>query len=122
MISRVIVAFSSFKSFVLLFRRHLFNPLHPPLRRWPRHRRKIVQMEWCWRQIGPFRGGRALAIEWGRRRAGHVLTLEQSRAESEDEPMAAANWIRFSNKQPISSIGAIASRAVRSQCDLCRHG
>src|SRR4030095_8197471 len=60
-----------------------------------------------WRQIGPFRGGRALAIEgvpgepdtfyFGAVAGGVWKTID-----------GGANWIPFFDKQPISSIGAIA--------------
>ena len=60
-----------------------------------------------WRQIGPFRGGRALAIEgvvgepdtyyFGAVAGGVWKTID-----------GGANWIPLFDKQPISSIGAIA--------------
>src|ERR1044072_3948298 len=60
-----------------------------------------------WRQIGPFRGGRALTIEglpgepdtyyFGAVAGGAWKTID-----------GGANWIPFFYKQPISSIGAIA--------------
>src|SRR6059036_4310283 len=60
-----------------------------------------------WRQIGPFRGGRALAIEgvpgepdtyyFGAVAGGVWKTID-----------GGANWIPLFDKQPISSIGAVA--------------
>src|ERR1041385_246079 len=60
-----------------------------------------------WRQIGPFRGGRALTIEgvpgesdtyyFGAVAGGVWKTID-----------GGANWIPLFDKQPISSIGAIA--------------
>src|SRR5436853_6663029 len=60
-----------------------------------------------WREIGPFRGGRALAIEgvvsepdtyyFGAVAGGVWKTTD-----------GGANWIPLFDKQPISSIGAIA--------------
>src|SRR5438477_12419706 len=60
-----------------------------------------------WRQVGPFRGGRALAIEgvvgepdtwyFGGVAGGVWKTID-----------GGANWVPIFDKQPISSIGAIA--------------
>src|SRR6266550_6897375 len=60
-----------------------------------------------WRQVGPFRGGRALAIEgvegepdtyyFGAVAGGVWKTID-----------SGANWTPLFDKQPISSIGAIA--------------
>ncbi len=60
-----------------------------------------------WRQIGPFRGGRALAIEGvtGEPDTYYFGAVAGGVWKSTD---GGANWIPLFDKQPISSIGAIA--------------
>ena len=74
-----------------------------------------------WRQIGPFRGGRALAIEgvpgepdtyyFGAVAGGVWKTID-----------GGANWTPLFDKENISSIGAIAVARFRPQCRLRGHG
>src|SRR6266542_3120605 len=60
-----------------------------------------------WRQIGPFRGGRALAIEGvaGEPDTYYFGAVAGGVWKTTD---GGANWIPLFDKQPISSIGAIA--------------
>src|SRR5256714_10322499 len=60
-----------------------------------------------WRQIGPFRGGRALAIEGvvGEPDTWYFGAVAGGVWKTTD---GGANWIPLFDKQPISSIGAIA--------------
>src|SRR6201997_1528798 len=60
-----------------------------------------------WRQIGPFRGGRALAIEGvpGEANTYYFGAVAGGVWKTTD---GGANWIPLFDKQPISSIGAIA--------------
>jgi len=64
-------------------------------------------MECVGEQIGPFRGGRALAIEGVVGEAGHVL-LWSSRGRSLEDDRWRRKLDSAFDKQPISSIGAIA--------------
>src|SRR2546427_10982738 len=60
-----------------------------------------------WRQIGPFRGGRALAIEGvvGEPDTYYFGAVAGGVWKTTD---GGANWVPLFDKQPISSIGAIA--------------
>jgi len=60
-----------------------------------------------WRQVGPFRGGRALAIEGvvGEPDTYYFGAVAGGVWKTTD---GGANWIPLFDKQPISSIGAIA--------------
>src|SRR2546423_14097976 len=60
-----------------------------------------------WRQIGPFRGGRALAIEGvvGEPDTYYFGAVAGGVWKTTD---GGGNWIPLFDKQPISSIGAIA--------------
>src|ERR1700720_4228650 len=60
-----------------------------------------------WRQIGPFRGGRALAIEGviGEPDTYYFGAVAGGVWKTTD---GGANWIPLFDKQPISSIGALA--------------
>src|SRR5438132_14122342 len=60
-----------------------------------------------WRQIGPFRGGRALAIEGvpGEPDAYYFGAVAGGVWKTTD---GGANWTPLFDKEPISSIGAIA--------------
>src|SRR5881397_3458774 len=60
-----------------------------------------------WRQIGPFRGGRALAIEGvvGEPDTYYFGAVAGGVWKTTD---GGANWVPIFDKQPISSIGAIA--------------
>src|ERR671924_806979 len=60
-----------------------------------------------WRQVGPFRGGRALAVEGvvGKPDTYYFGAVAGGMWKTTD---GGANWIPLFDKQPISSIGAIA--------------
>ena len=60
-----------------------------------------------WRQVGPFRGGRALAIEGCRENRTPGISA-RLRAEFGKQLDGGANWTPIFDKQDISSIGAIA--------------
>src|ERR1700686_284804 len=60
-----------------------------------------------WRQVGPFRGGRALAVEGvpGEPSTFYFGAVAGGVWKTTD---GGANWVPLFDKQPISSIGAIA--------------
>ena len=91
----------------------------------PKRRAQFDEKLWSgmqWREIGPFRGGRAVAIEGvpGEPNTYYFGAVAGGIWKTTD---GGANWKPIFDKQhSTSSIGAHRGRAERSQHDLRRHG
>jgi hypothetical protein len=73
-----------------------------------------------WRSIGPYRGGRVLAVT-GVPTDPNIFYFGGVAGGVWRTTNAGLSWTPLFDKQPIASIGAIAVADSKSQRHLCRH-